>query len=41
VDERGALVGIVSQADIALETDEGDAGETVQKISKPFGSHAS
>lgn len=40
VDERGGLVGIVAQADIALETDEEDAGETVQKISKPSGAHA-
>jgi CBS domain-containing protein len=41
VDERGDLVGIVSQADIVLEAgDGGKAEETVEKISRPFGKHA-
>lgn len=40
VDERGALVGVVAQADIALEADEDDAGETVSRISQPYGNHA-
>jgi len=42
VDERGSLVGIVSQADVLLKTrDAGRAGETVEQISEPGGRHAS
>lgn len=40
VDERGALVGVVAQADIVLEGDEKKAGRTVEKISQPFGNHS-
>ena len=41
VDERGSLVGIVSQADVLLKTrDTGRAGETVEQISEPGGRHA-
>jgi CBS domain-containing protein len=41
VDERGALVGIVSQADVLLKTrDTNRAGETVEEISEPGGRHA-
>jgi CBS domain-containing protein len=41
VDERGALVGIVSQADVLLKTrDTNRAGETVEEISEPAGRHA-
>lgn len=40
VDERGELVGIVAQADIAREArDEGKVEDTVEKISKPSGKH--
>ena len=40
VDERGSLVGIVSQADIARKAkDDRKAGETVERISKPSGQH--
>jgi len=40
VDERGALVGIVAQADIVLEApNESKAEDTVEKISKPGGKH--
>lgn len=42
VDERGSLVGIVSQADVLLKTsDTSRAGETVEQISEPGGRHAS
>ncbi|HET7373161.1 MAG TPA: CBS domain-containing protein [Gemmatimonadaceae bacterium] len=42
VDERGSLVGIVSQADVLLKTrDASRAGETVEQISEPGGRHAS
>ncbi len=41
VDSRGELVGIVSQADIVLEGDDKRAEETIEKISKPGGSHNS
>lgn len=42
VDERGSLVGIVSQADIVLKArDERKAEETVERISEPGGSHSS
>ena len=41
VDERGSLVGIVSQADVLLKTrDTSRAGETVEQISEPGGRHA-
>ena len=35
VDEENRLVGIVSQADVALEAKEKDVGEMVGEISKP------
>ena len=35
VDDRGELVGIVSQADIVLEADDKRAEETVEQISQP------
>jgi CBS domain-containing protein len=42
VDERGSLVGIVSQADVLIKTrDTHRAGETVEDISEPGGRHAS
>jgi CBS domain-containing protein len=41
VDERGSLVGIVSQADVLRKTrDTHAAGETVEEISEPGGRHA-
>jgi CBS domain-containing protein len=41
VDERGALVGIVSQADVVRKTrDTHQAGKTVSDISEPGGRHA-
>ena len=40
VDERGSLVGVVAQADIAREADEDDSGTTVEEISPPYGKHA-
>ena len=41
VDDRGALVGIVSQADIVLEAkDDRRAEKTVEKISQPTSKHA-
>lgn len=41
VDERGNLVGVVSQADILLEGDNArKAEETVQQISRPYGKHS-
>ena len=40
VDERGSLVGIVSQADVLRKTsDTNRAGETVERISEPGGRH--
>lgn len=40
VDERGSLVGIVSQADVLRKTsDTSRAGETVEQISEPGGRH--
>ncbi len=40
VDERGALVGIISQADIVLEAkDDKQAEKTIAQISKPTGKH--
>jgi CBS domain-containing protein len=41
VDERGELVGVVSQADIVLESgDSAKAEETVEQISRPYGKHS-
>jgi len=41
VDDRGALVGIVSQADIVLEAkDDKRAEKTVEQISKPSSKHS-
>ena len=41
VDERGAIVGIIAQADIVLEAkDDKKAEQTVEKISRPSGKHA-
>lgn len=41
VDERGSLVGIVSQADVARKShDSHQTGETVENISEPGGRHA-
>jgi CBS domain-containing protein len=41
VDERGALVGIVAQADVVLETrNDRKAEATVEKISRPGGKHS-
>jgi CBS domain-containing protein len=41
VDDRGALVGIIAQADIVLEAkDDKRAEKTVEQISKPSGKHA-
>jgi CBS domain-containing protein len=41
VDERGSLVGIVSQADIVRKADDSHAAErTIQQISEPGGRHA-
>jgi CBS domain-containing protein len=40
VDERGSLVGIVSQADVLRKTrDTHRAGKTVEEISEPGGRH--
>ena len=40
VDERGALVGIIAQADIVLEAKDAPRAEkTVERISKPSGKH--
>ena len=41
VDERGDLVGVVSQADIVLEAgDDKKAEQTVEQISRPYGKHS-
>jgi predicted transcriptional regulator len=41
VDDRGDLVGVVSQADIVLESgDSKKAEETVEQISRPYGRHS-
>jgi CBS domain-containing protein len=40
VDERGSLVGIVSQADVLMKTsDMHRVGETIEEISEPGGPH--
>jgi CBS domain-containing protein len=41
VDERGGLVGIVSQADVVRKAHGDRAQDTVEKISEPGGRHAS
>jgi CBS-domain-containing membrane protein len=41
VDERGQLIGIVSQADVVRKAREADkAHETVERISEPGGRHS-
>ena len=41
VDERGSLVGIVAQADVALEAkNENKVDDTVERISRPGGRHS-
>lgn len=41
VDDRGDLVGVVSQSDIVLESgDNIKAEETIQQISRPYGKHS-
>jgi len=41
VDDRGALIGIIAQADIVLEAnDDRRAEKTVEQISQPTGKHA-
>ena len=41
VDERGYLVGVVSQADIVLESgDNQKAEQTIERISRPYGKHS-
>lgn len=42
VDERGALVGVIAQADLVLYAEnEKKAEKTVEEISQPFGRHTS
>ncbi|HMC56760.1 MAG TPA: CBS domain-containing protein [Gemmatimonadaceae bacterium] len=40
VDERGSLVGIVSQADVVRASNDGKAERTVEEISQPGGQHS-
>ena len=40
VDERGDLVGIVAQADIARDADDKKAERTIEKISEPGSRHS-
>jgi CBS domain-containing protein len=40
VDDRGDIVGIVTQADIVIESDDKSAGRTVERISQPGGAHS-
>jgi CBS domain-containing protein len=40
VDERGTLVGVVSQADVVRKADNEKAERTVERISEPGGSHS-
>jgi CBS domain-containing protein len=40
VDERGDLVGVVAQADIARQANDSKAERTIEKISKPSDKHA-
>ena len=39
VDDRGSLVGVVSQADLARSAKETEVGRTVEQISQPGGNH--
>jgi CBS domain-containing protein len=39
VDERGSLVGVVSQADLARSAKETEVARTVEQISQPGGNH--
>jgi CBS domain-containing protein len=41
VDDRGSLVGVVSQADFARSAKETEVGRTVEQISQPGGNHQS
>ena len=40
VDERGQVVGVVAQADIARKADDDKAERTIEKISQPGGEHS-
>jgi CBS domain-containing protein len=40
VDDRGDLVGVVAQADIARQASDRKAERTIEKISEPSGKHA-
>ncbi|GAC1650813.1 MAG: CBS domain-containing protein [Gemmatimonadaceae bacterium] len=40
VDERGGLLGIVSQADLVLKGDDTKAAGTIEQISEPSGKHS-
>jgi CBS domain-containing protein len=40
VDERGSLVGVVSQADVVRKANNEKAERTVERISEPGGSHS-
>ena len=41
VDERGTLLGVVSQADLLVRGQNVQkAGETIERISQPYGKHA-
>jgi CBS domain-containing protein len=40
VDERGELVGVVAQADIARDADDKKAERTIEKISEPGSRHS-
>jgi CBS domain-containing protein len=41
IDERGDLIGVVSQADILLESGEATKAEaTIEQISRPYGKHS-
>ena len=40
VDDRGSLVGIVSQADVVRASNDGKAERTVEEISRPGGQHS-
>jgi CBS domain-containing protein len=40
VDDSGAIVGIVAQADIVLDGDDKRAERTIEKISQPGGAHS-
>jgi len=40
VDDTGAIVGIIAQADIVIDGDDKRAEKTIEKISQPGGSHS-